>query len=228
MLNMDMIARNDPYKVTVYGLKHSAQLTEIVNSANYCSLQISSVAMTWHSDHYNFYDKGVPAIFFCTGMHPDLHKPTDTADKCDFDKAERIAEVVALATLAAANYTGKIEMERSTEPDPLGGGGGRGRRGPRLGITPEMVDLDKDTRDKFGLDENDAGIKIVGIAHDSVAHKGGLQEGDILIELNGKRIPSDGMRQFFGDLFRSVERGKPMPYTVIRDGKKVTGDITFP
>ncbi len=37
------------------------------------------------SDHYNFAERGIPAIFYFNGTHADYHKPTDTVDKINFD-----------------------------------------------------------------------------------------------------------------------------------------------
>ncbi len=47
------------------------------------------------SDHYNF-DKhlGIPVAFLSAGEHPDYHKPTDTAEKIDFEKLARITRIV--------------------------------------------------------------------------------------------------------------------------------------
>ncbi len=45
------------------------------------------------SDHYNFAKNGVPVVFFCDGEHGDYHKVTDTADKLDYAKMERVARL---------------------------------------------------------------------------------------------------------------------------------------
>jgi hypothetical protein len=45
----------------------------------------------YRSDHYNFARHGVPIAFFFTGFHADYHRPSDTADKIDFDKLARVA-----------------------------------------------------------------------------------------------------------------------------------------
>ena len=37
------------------------------------------------SDHYNFAKNNIPVIFYFNGTHGDYHRPTDTADKIDFD-----------------------------------------------------------------------------------------------------------------------------------------------
>jgi hypothetical protein len=36
----------------------------------------------------------VPAIWFHTGLHPDYHLTTDTADRINYAKMERIAKLV--------------------------------------------------------------------------------------------------------------------------------------
>jgi len=37
------------------------------------------------SDHYPFHKRGVPYVLLHTGLHPDYHEPTDTADKINYD-----------------------------------------------------------------------------------------------------------------------------------------------
>src|SRR5690606_36483814 len=38
----------------------------------------------YRSDHFNFIQKGVPAIFYFSGLHDDYHQPTDTPDKINY------------------------------------------------------------------------------------------------------------------------------------------------
>ena len=42
------------------------------------------------SDHSSFYAKQVPVLFFWTGTHNDYHKPSDTADKINYEGEARI------------------------------------------------------------------------------------------------------------------------------------------
>ena len=39
----------------------------------------------YRSDHYNFAEKGIPAIFFFNGVHKEYHQPSDTVEKISFD-----------------------------------------------------------------------------------------------------------------------------------------------
>ena len=44
------------------------------------------------SDHYSYAAKGIPIVFFTTGLHQDYHRVTDTVDKIVFPKMARIAQ----------------------------------------------------------------------------------------------------------------------------------------
>jgi hypothetical protein len=48
----------------------------------------------YRSDHYSYAAKGIPVIFFTTGLHPDYHRVTDTAEKINYDKLARIGQFV--------------------------------------------------------------------------------------------------------------------------------------
>ena len=47
------------------------------------------------SDHSSFYAKQIPVLFFWTGTHADYHKPSDTAEKINYEGEARIASFVA-------------------------------------------------------------------------------------------------------------------------------------
>jgi hypothetical protein len=48
----------------------------------------------FRSDHYSFVSKGIPAVFFFTGLHADYHQVTDSVEKIDFEKMARVARTV--------------------------------------------------------------------------------------------------------------------------------------
>ena len=41
-----------------------------------------------------FLQKGVPSLFFHTGLHPDYHTEFDGPERINYDKLERIARLV--------------------------------------------------------------------------------------------------------------------------------------
>ena len=90
MFNLDMEGRLRPDEkahkdnLLVEGAGTGDSLTEIITTANRkhdFNLAVKSVYLPANSDHFSFYKKHIPVLFFWTGYHPDYHKPTDTADK---------------------------------------------------------------------------------------------------------------------------------------------------
>ena len=47
----------------------------------------------YRSDHYMYAQYGIPIAFFFTDVHEDYHRPTDTYDKINYRKLERIARL---------------------------------------------------------------------------------------------------------------------------------------
>ena len=60
------------------------------------------------SDHFNFAEKGVPIVFYFNGVHPDYHRPTDTADKINFDALAKRAQLAFYVAWEAANRPDRI------------------------------------------------------------------------------------------------------------------------
>ena len=74
----------------------------------------------YRSDHYSYAAKGVPIIFLTTGLHPDYHANTDSAEKINYEKMARIAQYAYEIGLRTAN---------------LNHAPARDNRGPRVGRT---------------------------------------------------------------------------------------------
>jgi Zn-dependent M28 family amino/carboxypeptidase len=69
----------------------------------------------FRSDHYNFARKGVPILFYFSGIHPDYHRPTDTVDKINFPEMEQRARLVFYTAWEIAN---RQEMLKRDIPLP--------------------------------------------------------------------------------------------------------------
>ena len=121
MLNMDMIGRNEEVPenggarfrglpvqtgesnkntVTLLGWSRSS-LTAAAERANAAygltfkkNYDNNTSQLVRRSDSWPFLQHGVPAIWFHTGLHPDYHLTTDTADRINYPKMERIAKLV--------------------------------------------------------------------------------------------------------------------------------------
>jgi hypothetical protein len=55
------------------------------------------------SDYGPFRDRKVPFLFFSTGEHPDYHKPTDSAEKINYEQVAAVSSLVFRVTRNVAN-----------------------------------------------------------------------------------------------------------------------------
>jgi hypothetical protein len=55
------------------------------------------------SDNWAFIERGIPALFLTSGLHPDYHTPDDDAARIDFGKLARVARLAARAAWIVAD-----------------------------------------------------------------------------------------------------------------------------
>ena len=120
-LNIDMIGRNRDDKATesntVYPVgsdRISTELHAILEAANKAAPKPLTLnyemndptdleQVYYRSDHYSYAAKGIPIVFFTTGLHPDYHANTDEVSKIEFDKMTRIVQLVYDTAARVAN-----------------------------------------------------------------------------------------------------------------------------
>ncbi|MBS1786234.1 MAG: M28 family peptidase [Acidobacteria bacterium] len=111
-LNMDMVGRNRDDKAeeanSVYLVGSDRISTELHNIAIDANASMSKPLkldyemndptdleqVYYRSDHYSYAAKGIPIIFFTTGLHPDYHFNSDHVDLIQFEKMARIGQLV--------------------------------------------------------------------------------------------------------------------------------------
>jgi len=106
MLNLDMISRNDTNEVAIIGSPTSSDLKEINEKANEIigmKLAYDQERYFLNSDHYSFYRKDIPVLFYNSKMTPDLHKPSDDPEKIIPEKMARIGRLVFCTAWIIAN-----------------------------------------------------------------------------------------------------------------------------
>ena len=211
MVNLDMVGRLRPdpeskkEKLIAQGTGTSKEFDTLIDKLNKQDFKFSKVpAGTGPSDHDSFYRKKVPVLFFWTGIHPDYHKPTDTADKIDLPGMAKVVDFTegVIAKLAT-------EKERPGYIEVKGGTPSGGPSGPRLGIMPNY-----ESKDGLGID---------GVADDGPAAKAGMKMGDIIVEMAGRQVTNI---QTYMAIMATRRVGQPFDATVIRDGKKLTLKVT--
>jgi hypothetical protein len=120
-LNIDMIGRNRDNKAseanTLYLVgsdRISTELHEVNREANRSldqpltlDYELNDPAdpeqFYFRSDHYSYAAKGIPVIFFTTGLHPDYHANTDEVSKIEFPKMTRVTQLVYETAWRLAN-----------------------------------------------------------------------------------------------------------------------------
>lgn len=131
-LNIDMIGRSraseaeseltDANSVYVIGSdKHSSSLHRLSIETNKQLYRLGfdyryndeshPSRLFYRSDHYNYARKGIPVIFFFTGLHKDYHRPSDTIEKIDFNKMTRIARTVFAIGWNVANAYARPKVD---------------------------------------------------------------------------------------------------------------------
>jgi len=127
-VNIDMIGRTDkkyadnPNYIYVIGSDRlSTDLHNINEEVNQKYSQITldytyndendPTRYYFRSDHYNFARKGIPAIFYFSGVHEDYHMIGDTADKIMFDKVQKVGRQIFHTTWELANRDKRIVVD---------------------------------------------------------------------------------------------------------------------
>ncbi len=62
------------------------------------------------SDQWPFLQKGVSALWFHTGLHPDYHTQYDRPERIDYAKMQRIARLVHQLSWDLANQSTRPKM----------------------------------------------------------------------------------------------------------------------
>ena len=128
-LNIDMIGRVDsahsaspPYVYIIGSDRLSSDLHAVNEAANSAHTRIvldytfnaedDPNRFYYRSDHYNFARKGVPSIFFFSGVHEDYHQPGDDVEKIRFDLLESRARLVFHTAWLLANRNERIRTDK--------------------------------------------------------------------------------------------------------------------
>jgi peptidase M28-like protein len=140
-LNIDMIGRSKkegdnnpanrdltgPNELYVIGSKMMStdlgNLSEEVNDA-YLKLAFNykyddpndTERFFYRSDHYNYAKKGVPIIFYFSGVHEDYHGLADTADKIDYQKMEKVTRTIFAMMWRLANAPARPKVDKPLTP----------------------------------------------------------------------------------------------------------------
>jgi len=204
---MDMIGRLRNDTLFVLGVGSSPAwkgLVDDVNSQFNFTLR-DSPGVFGASDHFSFYNKGIPVLFFFTGMHENYHRPSDDWDTINYEGMEKIVQMVAAVVERIANLPERPQFQRAPQPAERPAAPMR----VSTGIVPDYS-------------WEGEGVRLMGVRAGSPAEKAGLKEGDIIVEVAGKQIRN---LYDYMDALRDAEPNKPVQFVVVRNGQKLTVTI---
>jgi len=170
-----MVGRMTDNKLTVQATGTSPVWPRILEQANVAAgfdlvLQPDPYQPT---DVTSFNQAGVPCLTFFTSTHVDYHRPSDTADKINYEDLDRVVSLAAaivkrIGDMPESPQFTKVEQQTDTTA---------GRAGIRIftGTIPDYA-------------TNVKGLLLGGVIGGGPAEQSGLQKGDIIIEINGQTI----------------------------------------
>jgi S1-C subfamily serine protease len=125
------------------------------------------------SDQVSFQEAGIPAVQLFSGVNPDYHSPSDTADKIDTEGLVKIAKVTteAIAYLVSKEAT----LTSNEQPSNSKKGTVKTQRKVSLGSIPDFTYTGK-------------GYRLAGVTPDSPATACGLQKEDVIVKIKDKTI----------------------------------------
>jgi hypothetical protein len=173
-LNFDMVGRMQNNRLAADGSGSSDVWPRILERANVAAgfdLNISPDPYQ-PTDSSNFNQAGIPTLFFTTGSHPDYHRPSDTADKINYEDLDRIVDfaVAVIQAVATADVSPAF-----TKVDP-----------PQTGATLAGVRVTTGTIPDYTTEAK--GLLLAGVVGGGPAERAGLMKGDIVIEIAGQSI----------------------------------------
>jgi Zn-dependent M28 family amino/carboxypeptidase len=203
-LNFDMVGRMQDNKLTVQALGTSPAWPRIIEQANV----VAGFDLQLQPDPYqptdvaSFNGVNVPCLSFFTGTHADYHRPTDTADKINYEDLDRVIDFAAailrrVEDLDSAPQFTKVELTTQ---------GGGGRAGVRV-FTGTIPDYSTEAK----------GLLLSGVMGGGPAEQAGLQKGDVIVEIAGQTIANIYDYTYALDVLKI---GQPAKVVYMRDGRR--------
>lgn len=207
MINMDMIGRlNDSTKkLIVYGVGTSPVWVPILDSIRSDFSIKKDSAGIGPSDQTSFYLKNIPVLHFFTGQHEDYHKPSDDADKINYEGEAAVLEYI-IRVINATPEKGKLAFLKTRNPDT-----GKSTFKVTMGVMPDYAYEGK-------------GLRIDGVTDGKPAAAAGIQKGDVVVKMGDMDIKDI---QAYMKALSEHKKGDTVPVKVLRDGKEVELKVTF-
>jgi len=104
MINLDMVGRLKQDSLFIDYFSSSLDWIDIIESIPNESLKLNFIDRKISTDNFYFYKEKIPTILFTTGLHEDLHKPSDEFNKINLNGMVDIFKVVKQTIDATVKY----------------------------------------------------------------------------------------------------------------------------
>ena len=205
-INLDMVGRLDENRLTLQAMGSSSVWPGIVERANVpggFDLALSDDPYL-PTDSSAFNSESVPTLNLFTGTHTDYHKPSDTAEKLNYEGLARIARFTGLIARRVAESDSApefIQVERAPDTSTS-----RASMRAYTGTIPEYA-------------TEIEGLMLGGVMAGGPAEKAGLQKGDVIVEFAG--APVLNIYDYMNAL-EAARIGEPLTVVFLRDGERHT------
>ena len=219
MVNLDMVGRLDEEKnLYLGGVPTADNLDELVDSfiensnlnlTVYEHTAIGVRSLFSRSDHYNFYKKNIPSLFFFTGIHKDYHSPRDEANLVNYEGLKLISDLADKVVLEAANQSDRLQFkslpeQEESEQSPM-------KLKVSLGIMPDYS-------------HSGSGMKIESVIDKRPAKQSGMKDGDVILKIHDTVI--EDIYKYM-EILSKLEPGSKVKAVVLRDNEELTLDVQF-
>jgi Zn-dependent M28 family amino/carboxypeptidase len=208
-LNFDMVGRMQDNKLSVQAIGTSPVWSKVIEQANIAAgfdLQLQPDPYQ-PTDVATFNQAGVPCLNFFTGTHVDYHRPTDTADKIDYEDLDRVVAFATAIARRVEDLRDPPQFAKVDQPTP-----GAGRAGVRV-FTGTIPDYTSDAK----------GLLLGGVMGGGPAEQAGLQKGDLIVEIAGQSIANIYDYTYALEILKI---GQPVKIAYMRAGKRVETTLT--
>jgi Zn-dependent M28 family amino/carboxypeptidase len=171
MINLDMVGRmNEERTLAVNGVGTSPTWSQKLEAANSDSLKlVTSESGVGPSDHTSFYLQDIPVLHMFTGQHEDYHRPSDDADKINYQGMVSVIRFIE-RLVDELDAEEKLAFEKTKDNS-----GNSPRFSVSLGVVPDYL-------------YDGEGMRIDGVTEGKPAASAGLAKGDVVVKLGDSTI----------------------------------------
>jgi aminopeptidase YwaD len=176
MINMDMVGRlNDSTRsLAVGGYGTSPQWATVINPQEKklpFIIKLDSSG-TGPSDHTSFYRKDIPVLFFFTGQHRDYHRPSDDAERINYEGELQVIKYIDRIINGLDKQAERLAFNKTRETQTS-----NTSFRVTMGIMPD-----------YTFSGN--GVRADGVTDGRPASKAGLKAGDVIVQLGDNVVNS--------------------------------------